>query len=114
MLTHWTAAGFDPDAFWAQTFGTFNAAMLGAAKRTNMMHQLVIAGAYAGECFAREKRLKKLPEYLPKPILTEQEERAERDAGARSVLAMIRRMKAQQEANGGKSNIKIRKVKRNG
>lgn len=98
MLTHWTSAGFDPDTFWGQTFGTFNAAMLGAAKHAHDAYSRAIAGAWFGEFFAREKRVKRLDEYLPKPILTEQEERAERDGGARKLLAMIRRKKAAQDA----------------
>lgn len=114
MLTNWVAAGQPPDQFWDQTFATFNAVMLGAAKQAHDAYSRVIAGAWWGEYFAREKRVKRLDEYMPKPILTEQEERAERDAGAKALLQMMRRKKAAQEANGGKSNIEIKRVKRNG
>lgn len=114
MLTNWTAAGFAPDAFWGQTFATFNAAMLGAAKRRNDDQSYFIMGAWFGEYFAREKKVKKLTEYLPKPPLSPEEEQRERDQGARNLLGMMRRMKAKQEADGGKSNITIKKVKRNG
>jgi hypothetical protein len=114
MLTHWTAAGFDPEAFWDQNSATFNASMLGAEKRRTTDQSYFIMGAWMGEFFAREKKVKRLAEYLPKPPLTHEEEMRERDRGARELLQMMRRKKAAQEANGGKSNIKIKRVKRNG
>ena len=98
MLTNWVAAGQSPDIFWDQTFATFNAVMLGAAKHFNTLHQIAIAGAHAGECFAREKRLKKLASYLPEPALSEGEVNAARDDGARKLLMMVRRKKARQDA----------------
>jgi hypothetical protein len=88
--------------------------MIGAAKHMNSQHQLAIAGAYAAECFARTKTLKKLLEYLPKPILTAAEAQAERDEGSRKLLAQIRRIKAKQDADGSKPTKKSRKGKRNG
>lgn len=114
MLTHWTAGGLDPGLFWDQTFATFNAAMLGAAKRRSDDYAHAIAGAWWGELFAREKKVKPLAEYLPKPPLSDEEKRAERDAGGNRLLQMMRRMKAKQEADGGVSNIKIKRVKRDG
>lgn len=88
--------------------------MIGAAKHMNAQHQLAIAGAYAAECFARTKTLKKLATYLPEPVLTAAEAQAERDEGSRRLLAQVRRMKAKQDADGGKPTNKSRKVKRNG
>lgn len=107
MLTHWTAGGLDPGLFWDQTFATFNAAMLGAAKRRSDDYAHAIAGAWWGELFAREKKVKPLKDYLPKPVLTDAEERAEREAGGKKVLAMMRSMAA-----AGKATI--RKVKLDG
>ncbi|OWQ95116.1 hypothetical protein CDQ91_14440 [Sphingopyxis witflariensis] len=109
MLTNWASAGLGPDLFWDQTFATFNAAMLGAAKRRRDDYAHVIAGAWWGEFFAHEKKVKPLAEYLPKPPLSEDEEMAEREAGSRKVLAMFRSIAASDN-----NNMTIRRVKRDG
>lgn len=113
MLTNWTAAGQCPSLFWDQTFATFNAVMLGSAKRRSDDYAHAIAGAWWGEFFAREKKVKGLQDYLPKPPLSEAELNMEREAGSRRLLSMLRRMSDRQVA-AGKTPMKIRKVKRHG
>lgn len=97
MLTNWVSAGQPPEQFWEQDIASFNAVMMGAARQAHDAYCRTVAGAWWGEFFAREKRVKRLQDYLPKPALTEREQNADRDEGARKLLMMMRRMKARQD-----------------
>lgn len=58
------AAGLNPTDFWQQTPKSFVAIMEGAARRQKREYELTVVGAWHAEAFARQKRLKKLGDYL--------------------------------------------------
>ena len=66
-MIEWAAAGLAPDSFWRQTPRSFAAIMEGRARAAKRNFELALSQAWHTEAFAREKRLKKLAEYLEGP-----------------------------------------------
>ncbi len=93
----WVESGFDPDAFWHQTPGTFALAMKGVRKRLERENDDRLALAWQTAAFggaAQAGKLKPLKHYM-------------RKSGPQSPKEMVEMLKTM----GARSNMTVRRVK---
>jgi hypothetical protein len=91
----WCQAGRSADEYWRQTPRTLVLALDGFRAECRRQSDLATAGAWYGEMFARQKKLKPLKEYLTKPP-----ERGARMQRPEEMLAILK----------GLPGVKVRKV----
>lgn len=93
LVREWTRAGFEPASFWHQTPASYAAALRGRLKARSDDLERILFGAWKGEFFAREEKLRGFAYYLKK-LIAPARPRSERQTPAEMLAAYASRASA--------------------